>query len=82
MRWTKNVPTVEGWYWTRGVHTFVTEPTLMRAVKPLWVDPNRKDLEFRYPDGSGEITPDHGEWAGPLVPPASEQPSPTSGSKG
>jgi len=66
-KWSKEPPTVAGWYWSRGVVSFSGErPVLVRCSRPPWIDPERQDLYWYYADGSGGEDIVRGEWSGPL----------------
>jgi hypothetical protein len=68
MKWTKNTPTVPGWYWFREKSA---ERALVLDVQPLstgklaiMAELNRLGADYILVE---EL---NGEWAGPLIPPA------------
>lgn len=59
-RWTKETPTVAGWYWFRGP---------AHEADPFIVQVDEVG-QFQWPDGGfQEVMLAKGEWAGPIQPP-------------
>lgn len=75
LKWTKEIPTVAGWYWHRSdaITAHRGQPVLVQCWRVALADPNRPELEWIWPDGSGGYPiDDGGEWAGPLTPPGDD----------
>lgn len=72
MKWTREKPTVPGWYWYREPRRVGTDED------PQWLDPECVRVRinpggafagFQGSDSEDFVADCHGEWAGPLSPP-------------
>jgi hypothetical protein len=58
------IPDKPGYWWGRNVNSlWANQWRLYIVFTPLWVDPHRKDLQWKYIDGSGgAFFPPGSEW--------------------
>ena len=74
MTWSKDKPTVPGWYWYRGDYAGISagvQPVVVYVAYGLHWGETSKSLAVQQPfmDFADSLEQLPGEWAGPIAPP-------------
>jgi len=64
LNWTKDMPTVPGWYWVKNSHFGKGIVNVFFKKKEIWLHSDESDYPLRL-----SVYSDNTEWAGPLEPP-------------